>query len=105
MVHHSLGMNTVHFGIKYPYIRGKLWDLWTGSIRRKQWQSCGCMGFIVENEDKAKQYKQARGMGGHVRSNWKDVTDIIAAQLLYTIKKYGPDRIAGFTPIPADVHD
>ncbi|RXX86778.1 nitrate reductase subunit alpha, partial [Klebsiella pneumoniae] len=26
---------------------------------------------------------------------------IIAAQLLYTIKKYGPDRIAGFTPIPA----
>ena len=26
---------------------------------------------IVENEDKAKQYKQARGMGGHVRSNWK----------------------------------
>ena len=40
-------------------------------------------------------------MGGHVRSNWKDVTDIIAAQLLYTIKKDGPDRIAGFTPIPA----
>ncbi len=27
--------------------------------------------------------------------------EIIAAQLLYTIKKYGPDRIAGFTPIPA----
>ncbi len=40
-------------------------------------------------------------MGGHVHSNWKDVTEIIAAQLLYTIKKYGPDRIAGFTPIPA----
>ncbi|MDU6180983.1 MAG: molybdopterin-dependent oxidoreductase, partial [Staphylococcus lugdunensis] len=43
----------------------------------------------------------ARGMGGHVRASWKDVTDIIAAQLLYTIKKDGPDRIAGFTPIPA----
>ncbi|MFB0487376.1 molybdopterin-dependent oxidoreductase, partial [Vibrio cholerae] len=27
--------------------------------------------------------------------------DIIAAQILYTIKKDGPDRIAGFTPIPA----
>ena len=38
---------------------------------------------------------------GTCRSNWKDVTEIIAAQLLYTIKKYGPDRIAGFTPIPA----
>lgn len=25
----------------------------------------------------------------------------MAAQMLYTIKTYGPDRIAGFTPIPA----
>ena len=40
-------------------------------------------------------------MGGHVRASWKDVLQIIAAQLIYTIKKYGPDRIAGFTPIPA----
>lgn len=32
---------------------------------------------IVEDEEKAKAYKQARGKGGHVRANWKDVTDII----------------------------
>ena len=37
---------------------------------------------------KAKQYKEARGKGGHVRANWKDATDIIAAQILYTIKRW-----------------
>ncbi|HDE6845436.1 TPA: nitrate reductase subunit alpha [Staphylococcus aureus] len=87
--------------IKYPYIRGKLWDLWTEALEENNGNRVAAWASIVENEDKAKQYKQARGMGGYVRSNWKDVTDIIAAQLLYTIKKYGPDRIAGFTPIPA----
>ncbi|HDH7101648.1 TPA: nitrate reductase subunit alpha [Staphylococcus aureus] len=87
--------------IKYPYIRGKLWELWTEALEENNGNRVAAWASIVENEDKAKQYKQARGMGGHVRSNWKDVTDIIAAQLLYTIKKYGPDRIAGFTPIPA----
>lgn len=87
--------------IKYPYIRGKLWDLWTEALEENNGNRVAAWASIVENEDKAKQYKQARGMGGHVRSNWKDVTEIIAAQLLYTIKKYGPDRIAGFTPIPA----
>src|SRR5699024_4205212 len=51
--------------------------------------------------EKAKEYKTARGKGGHVRMDWQQVTQIIAAQLIYTIKKYGPDRIAGFTPIPA----
>src|SRR5699024_1685117 len=44
---------------------------------------------------------QARGMGGHVRVTWRDVTKLIAAQLIYTVKTHGPDRIAGFTPIPA----
>ena len=72
--------------IKYPYIRGKLWDLWTEALEENNGNRVAAWASIVENEDKAKQYKQARGMGGHVRSNWKDVTDIIAAQLLYTIK-------------------
>ena len=44
-------------------------------------------GHLLLKTKKAKAYKQARGKGGHVRANWKDVTDIIAAQILYTIKK------------------
>ena len=32
---------------------------------------------------------------------WDEVTEIIAAANAYTIKTYGPDRILGFSPIPA----
>ncbi|UXR73729.1 nitrate reductase subunit alpha [Staphylococcus sp. IVB6238] len=86
--------------IKYPYVRGKLWELWKQALSEhedpiKAWAS------IVEDEKKTRIYKSARGKGGHVRANWRDVAQLISAQLIYTIKKDGPDRIAGFTPIPA----
>lgn len=86
--------------IKFPYVRGKLWKLWKAALNEfgdpvVAWAS------IVEDEEKANIYKNARGKGGHVRVNWRDVTQLIAAQIIYTGKKYGPDRIAGFTPIPA----
>jgi nitrate reductase alpha subunit len=42
-----------------------------------------------------------RGLGGFVRSSWDEVNEIIAAANVYTIKKYGPDRVIGFSPIPA----
>ena len=77
--------------VKYPYIRGKLLDLWTEALEEQKGNRIAAWASIVENEEKAKQYKEARGKGGHVRANWKDATDIIAAQILYTIKKM--DRI------------
>ena len=42
---------------------------------------------IVEDEEKAKAYKQARGKGGHVRANWKDVTDIIVHKFFIQLKR------------------
>ena len=39
-------------------------------------------------------------LGDLVRTSWDEATEIIAAANLYTIEKYGPDRIAGFSPIP-----
>src|SRR3546814_12102080 len=42
-----------------------------------------------------------RGHGGMVRSTWDEVNEIIAAANAYTAKTYGPDRIIGFSPIPA----
>lgn len=86
--------------VKYPYMRGKLWTMWKEAMHEyhdpiKAWAS------IVEDPEKAETYKKARGKGGHVRVDWREATKLIAAQLLYTIQKYGPDRIAGFTPIPA----
>ena len=56
---------------------------------------------VVQDPEKAKRYKSARGKGGLVRSTWEEVVEIIAAAHVYTIKRWGPDRIAGFSPIPA----
>ena len=42
-----------------------------------------------------------RGQGGFVRASWDEANEIIAAANAYTIKKYGPDRVFGFSPIPA----
>lgn len=86
--------------IKYPYMRGKLWTMWNAALEEhrnpvKAWAS------IVEDEEKATSYKKARGKGGHVRVDWQSAAQLVSAQLIYTIQKYGPDRIAGFTPIPA----
>ncbi len=43
----------------------------------------------------------ARGRGGFIRSNWQELNQLIAAANVWTIKTYGPDRVAGFSPIPA----
>ncbi|MFC5464310.1 nitrate reductase subunit alpha [Lederbergia graminis] len=86
--------------VKYPYMRGKLRRLWKSALQDHS-SPVDAWASIVEDAEKSKVYKQARGKGGHVRVTWQDALQLISAQLLYTIRKYGPDRIAGFTPIPA----
>ncbi len=87
--------------IKYPLVRGVLFDLWREAKRKyptdpvKAWES------IVTNEKSRKEYQQARGKGGFRRVSWDEVSEIMAAANLYTVKKYGPDRLVGFSPIPA----
>jgi nitrate reductase alpha subunit len=56
---------------------------------------------IVENEPARREWQKQRGLGGFVRSSWDEVNEIIAAANVYTIKKHGPDRVIGFSPIPA----
>jgi nitrate reductase alpha subunit len=36
-----------------------------------------------------------------VRASWDEVVELVAAAHVYTVKRWGPDRIAGFSPIPA----
>ena len=86
--------------IRYPYLRGELAELWrearkTYPTAYEAWQS------IASDPDKMKRYKEARGMGGFVRSNWDEVSELVASSVLYTAEKYGPDRIFGFSVIPA----
>ncbi len=85
--------------VKYPLIRSALLKLWRDA--RKSRSPVEAWASIVSDPVKAKSYKQKRGMGGFVRSTWDEVNEIIAASNLYTVKEFGPDRVVGFSPIPA----
>jgi nitrate reductase / nitrite oxidoreductase, alpha subunit len=86
--------------VKYPYLRGALFDLWR-SARSRHADPVAAWAEIVEDETSRRRYQQARGKGGFRRAAWSEVLEIIAASTIYTIKKYGPDRVLGFSPIPA----
>ncbi|RKZ44065.1 MAG: nitrate reductase subunit alpha [Gammaproteobacteria bacterium] len=86
--------------VRYPYIRGALIDLWR-KARQQHDDPVDAWESIVSNHESRKTYQQARGKGGFRRSDWQEVLDIISAANVYTIKQYGPDRIVGFSPIPA----
>lgn len=84
--------------IKHPMIRGELLKFYRE--KRKTLNPIEAWKAIVESPE-SKIYKQKRGSGGFVRINYDEALEIIAAANIYTIKTYGPDRIFGFSPIPA----
>lgn len=86
--------------VKFPYVRGVLWEFWQEALKSKPdpvsaWES------IIADPVKRRAIQQARGKGGFVRMSWDEGATLIGASLIHTIKKYGPDRVFGFTPIPA----
>ncbi|MBI2996596.1 MAG: nitrate reductase subunit alpha [Candidatus Melainabacteria bacterium] len=87
--------------VKYPYIRGTLLDLWREAKNKFNGDTVLAWKSIQENEELRKKYGQARGKGGFRRFSWNEAYEIIAASNIYTIGKYGSDRIIGFSPIPA----
>ncbi len=86
--------------IKYPMVRGRLMKLWRAA-RAEHADPVAAWQSIVEDPAKALDYKSIRGRGGFVRASWADLEEIIAAANTYTIKTHGPDRVLGFSPIPA----
>ncbi|MBO6290771.1 MAG: nitrate reductase subunit alpha [Selenomonas sp.] len=86
--------------VRYPYLRGELAELWR-EARKSHKTALAAWESIASDPAKQKKYKEARGMGGFVRSDWDEVSELIAASLLYTVQKYGPDRNFGFSVIPA----
>ncbi|UGT41909.1 nitrate reductase subunit alpha [Nocardia yamanashiensis] len=86
--------------VRYPYIRAVLLQMYREAKARTNdpvlaWAS------IVEDPEQARKYKSLRGRGGLVRATWEEAVELIAAAHVHTIKTYGPDRVAGFSPIPA----
>ncbi len=86
--------------IKYPLIRGALLDAYRSEKEKtgdplKAWES------LQADPDKRKSYQTARGKGGFRRADWEEVLEIMAVANINTAKQYGPDRVIGFSPIPA----
>ena len=85
---------------KYPYVRGVLMEMFL-EARERLGDPVEAWSEIVEDPEKARAYKSRRGKGGFVRASWSDVVDLIAAAHVHTVRRFGPDRIVGFSPIPA----
>lgn len=85
--------------LKYPLVRSRLLKLWRNA--RATHSPVAAWAAIVEDPEKRAAYTRKRGLGGFVRASWDEVNEIIAAANAYTVRKYGPDRIIGFSPIPA----
>ncbi len=86
--------------VKYPMVRGRLLERWRAALRVAK-SPVDAWAAIVEDPKAREDYQKVRGMGGFVRSSWDEVNQLIASANVYTIKKHGPDRIIGFSPIPA----
>jgi nitrate reductase alpha subunit len=86
--------------VKYPMIRGALLDLFNDE-KEKTGDALLAWQNIQSDPVKRKRYQKARGKGGFRRINWEEALELIGAANIYTAKKYGPDRVVGFSPIPA----
>ena len=87
--------------VKYPYARGVLVDMY----RQAKFESFGdpvkAWAAIQNNPEWRTRYQQARGKGGFRRISWDEALEMAAASTVHTIAEHGPDRVAGFSPIPA----
>ena len=85
--------------VKTPLIRARLLKLWREE--RKTKSPVAAWAAIQADPAKRVSYTKIRGKGGLVRASWEEATEIVAAANAHTIKAHGPDRIFGFSPIPA----
>lgn len=86
--------------IKYPLIRSALIDAYRAE-KKKTGDPLQAWTNLQNNKEKRTKYQKARGKGGFRRVQWDEVMELMAAANIYTAKKYGPDRVVGFSPIPA----
>ena len=86
--------------MRYPYVRGVLLEMYR-EAKARLGDPVDAWHEITTDPEKRRRYQSARGKGGLVRASWGEAVEIAAAAHVHTIKEYGPDRVAGFSPIPA----
>ena len=85
--------------VKNPLIRGSLMRAWRKM--RERMTPVAAWAAIQNDPVLRASYTKTRGKGGFVRASWEEATEIVAAANAYTAKTWGPDRVFGFSPIPA----
>lgn len=85
---------------KYPYIRGVLWEMYAAE-RQAGKDPLEAWAAVAEDPERKARYRRARGKAGWTRAEWEDATEMIAAAILHTVREYGADHLASFSPIPA----
>ncbi len=86
--------------VRYPYVRGVLLEMYR-EAKARLGDPVLAWADVTTDPERRRRYTSARGKGGLVRASWDEAAEMIAAAHVHTIKTYGPDRIAGFSPIPA----
>ena len=86
--------------VKYPMIRKRLLRLWR-EAKALHADPVAAWKSLQDDPAKRREYQQVRGQGGFVRATWDEAEEIIAAANVHTVKQHGPDRVIGFSPIPA----
>jgi nitrate reductase alpha subunit len=86
--------------VRFPYVRGVLLEMYR-EARQRLGDPVLAWADLMADPQRRRRYQRARGKGGLVRTSWNEALEIVAAAQVHTIKTWGPDRIAGFSPIPA----
>ncbi|MFD7782018.1 nitrate reductase subunit alpha [Streptomyces nojiriensis] len=86
--------------VRFPYARGVLVEMYR-EARARLGDPVLAWADVMGDPERRRRYQRARGKGGHVRVSWDEAVEMVAAAHVHTIKRWGPDRIAGFSPIPA----
>ncbi|MEV0135941.1 nitrate reductase subunit alpha [Dactylosporangium sp. NPDC050688] len=87
--------------VRYPYARGVLVEMFREAKARHGGDPVAAWADIQADPERRRRYQRARGKGGLVRVSWDEAQEIVAAAHVHTIAEHGPDRVAGFSPIPA----
>ena len=87
--------------VRYPYVRGVLLEMYRAAKIAHDGDPVKAWAAIADDEESRRRYHSQRGRGGLVRASWDEALEIVAAAQIHTIAKFGPDRVAGFSPIPA----
>ena len=88
--------------LKYPLMRKRLMKMWR-EAKVQHGDPVDAWASIIEDADKAKSFKQARGRGGFVRSSWKEVNELIAASNVLYRQNLWPGPRGGLLADPGDV--